>query len=119
MNKKLKVTDLAKKYGVSAKEIIKELNGQGVDTPEAEKSVIPDDMVELIDSYLADLYSADADVPASTRDSRKGKGAPKKGGFSDASGGGKARRKGPAPSGDRSAGGEPASGGEVDRKSVV
>ena len=68
MNKKLKVTDLAKKYGVSTREIIRELNGQGVDTPDADKSVIPEDMVELIDSYLADLYSApDADVPAAAR----------------------------------------------------
>ena len=83
MNKKLKVTDLAKKYGVSAKEIIKELNGQGVETPDAEKSVIPDDMVELIDSYLADLYdSPEADVP-SARGTRKTKGPSKKGNFSE------------------------------------
>ena len=116
MNKKIKVTDLAKKYGVSAKEIIKELNGQGVDTPDAEKSVIPDDMAELIDSYLADLYdSPENDVP-SARETRKSKGPSKKGNFSEnqSGGNGKMRRKGVPASGDRNtASADQAAGGEV------
>ena len=115
MNKKLKVTDLAKKYGVSAKEIIKELNGQGVETPDAEKSVIPDDMVELIDSYLADLYdSPEADVP-SARETRKSKGPSKKGNFSENQGGGKApkRKGGGAPDGRSDAPAASAEGGEI------
>jgi translation initiation factor IF-2 len=114
VNKKLKVTDLAKKYGVSAKEIIRELNGQGVETPDAEKSVIPDDMVELIDSYLADLYdSPEADIPAA-RDTRKGKGPSKKGNFSENQGGGKSPRRkgGNAPDG-RSEAPAAAAGGEI------
>ena len=53
MNKEIKVTDFAKKYGVSAKEIIRELNSQGVDTPDAEKSVIPEDMVAMVKAALS------------------------------------------------------------------
>ena len=42
MSKELKVKEIAKQYGVSAKEIIEELAGQGIETPQAENSVIPD-----------------------------------------------------------------------------
>jgi len=60
-DKKYSVLDYAKKFGVSSKEIIRELNGQGIDTPDAEKSIIPDDMIELVDLYFADLYDQDED----------------------------------------------------------
>ena len=115
MGKKFTVTDFAKKYGVSSKEIIRELNGQGVDTPNAEKSVIPDDMIELVDSYFSDLYdSHDAELP-NAREARKGRTAPRKG-FSEGNGGnggGKTKKKssGAAPREDENA--AASSGGEV------
>ena len=114
MNKKFTVTDFAKKYGVSSKEIIRELNGQGVETPDAEKSTIPADMLELVDSYFSDLYdSHDADLPSS-RESRKGKGPSRKG-FSESNlgpGSGKSRKKsGAAPAHESGEGA--GAGGEV------
>lgn len=77
MNKILKVKDIAKQYGVPARTILEELAGQGIETPDAENSVIPEDMVELVDSYFADLF--EADETAMPKSNRKG-GAPKKGG---------------------------------------
>ena len=63
---KVKVKDLAQKYGVSAKEILKALEGEGItlDSP-----VIPPDMGELVVSFLDSLYlkkddSAAAPLPA-------------------------------------------------------
>ena len=114
MNKKTTVTDFAKKYGVSSKEIIRELNGQGVETPDAEKSVIPADMLELVDSYFSDLYdSHEADEP-NAREARRSKGPSRKG-FSEnnsGSGSGKPRKKtGSTPANDGSAG--TGAGGEV------
>ena len=114
MNKKATVTDFAKKYGVSSKEIIRELNGQGVETPDAEKSVIPADMLELVDSYFSDLYdSHDTDVP-NAREARRSKGPSRKG-FSEnnsGSGGGKPRKKtGSTPANDGNSG--TGAGGEV------
>ena len=53
------VFDFAKKYGVSSKEIIRELNELGIETPQAEKSVIQPDMLELAEDYLAELYETD------------------------------------------------------------
>lgn len=77
MNKILKVKDIAKQYGVPARTILEELAGQGIETPDAENSVIPEDMVELVESYFADLF--EADETAMPKSNRKG-GAPKKGG---------------------------------------
>ena len=77
MNKILKVKDIAKQYGVPARTILEELAGQGIETPDAENSVIPEDMVELIESYFADLF--EMDEAALPKSNRKG-GAPKKGG---------------------------------------
>ena len=101
-----KVTDFAKKYGVSAKEIIKELNGQGIDTPEAEKSVISEDMVELVDGYFADLYSEEDNHPLARDNAKKGKGTPRRGSEGPVPSG--RAKKGKAPSGadNVSAGGE-------------
>ena len=56
------VKDFAVKYNVSSQEIIKELNGQGIDTPKGETSKIPEDMIELVDAYLDDLYTVEAAV---------------------------------------------------------
>ncbi|OGV50395.1 MAG: translation initiation factor IF-2 [Lentisphaerae bacterium GWF2_44_16] len=52
--KSLKVKDLADKYGVSTKEIIKELEAEGVSVKGA-SGVIPPDMVELIEAHFEDL----------------------------------------------------------------
>ncbi len=77
MSKILKVKDIAKQYGVPVSTIREKLAGQGIETPEAENSVIPEDMVELVESYFADLFEADeAALPKSNRKS----GVPKKGG---------------------------------------
>ena len=46
------VKDFSVKYKVSAQEIIKELNSQGIDTPKGDSSKIPEDMIELVDAYL-------------------------------------------------------------------
>ncbi|MDD3885530.1 MAG: translation initiation factor IF-2 [Victivallaceae bacterium] len=73
MPKTIKVKDLAKQYGVSVKNILKELKGQGVDTPDAENSVIPEDMVELVQSYFSDLYDNDESVPVAVAVEAPGK----------------------------------------------
>ena len=72
MSKVLKVKEIAKQYGVSAKEIIEELAGQGIETPQAENSVIPDDMVELVEAYFADLFEQEAEAPVDKKAARKG-----------------------------------------------
>ena len=82
MAKSLTVKDLAQKYGASAQEIIRELSGQGIDLDKGEKSVIPEDMAELVDAYLDDIYnSEDAHIVSGKRgNSGNGKkGAPKRG----------------------------------------
>ena len=101
MNKILKVKDIAKQYGVPARTILEELAGQGIETPDAENSVIPEDMVELVESYFADLF--EADETAMPKSNRKG-GAPKKGGskkddsHNKRPSGGSARSEKPSPS---------------------
>ncbi|WP_302812750.1 translation initiation factor IF-2 [Victivallis vadensis] len=72
MSKELKVKEIAKQYGVSAKEIIEELAGQGIETPQAENSVIPDDMVELVEAYFADLFEQEAEAPGDKKTVKKG-----------------------------------------------
>ena len=100
MNKILKVKDIARHYGVPARTVLEELAGQGIETPEAENSIIPEDMVELVESYFADLFEADeAAMPKSNRS--KG-GAPKKGGQKkDDPRGGKRQPSAPAGRGGR------------------
>lgn len=82
MSKILKVKDIAKQYGVSTKSIAAALKEQGIPVPDAENSVIPDDMVELVESYFADLYGQDDPVDEGKKgSSRKGgrkAGAPKR-----------------------------------------
>nr|WP_240959479.1 translation initiation factor IF-2 [Victivallis vadensis] len=68
----MKVKEIAKQYGVSAKEIIEELAGQGIETPQAENSVIPDDMVELVEAYFADLFEQEAEAPVDKKAVKKG-----------------------------------------------
>ena len=72
MSKELKVKEIAKQYGVSAKEIIEELAGQGIETPQAENSVIPDDMVEQVEAYFADLFEQEAEAPVDKKAVKKG-----------------------------------------------
>ena len=82
MAKSLTVKDLAQKYGVSAQEIIRELSGQGIDLDKAEKSVIPEDMAELVDAYLDDIYNSEDNHVVNNKRGNYGngkKGAPKRG----------------------------------------
>ena len=72
----MKVKDIAKQYGVPSRTVLEELAGQGIETPDAENSIIPEDMVELVESYFADLF--EAEETAMPKSNRKG-GAPKKG----------------------------------------
>ncbi|WP_302452511.1 translation initiation factor IF-2 [Victivallis vadensis] len=68
----MKVKEIADQYGVSAKEIIEELAGRGIETPQAENSVIPDDMVELVEAYFADLFEQEAEAPVDKKAVKKG-----------------------------------------------
>lgn len=61
MGKVLTVKDIAKQYGVPAKTVTDELKTQGIETADAENSVIPEDMVELVEAYFADLYDQDSE----------------------------------------------------------
>ena len=71
----LKVKDLAKQYNVNPTIIIRELEEQGIpaDSPD---SVIPEDMVELVESYFADLYDQEDEI-ADKRSSKNAKGSKK------------------------------------------
>ena len=53
------VKSLAKKYGVSARDIIRELNDQGFDNIADVNDVIPEDSIELVESYFNDLYDTE------------------------------------------------------------
>lgn len=80
VDKIVKVKDLARRYGVSSAEIVKELNGQGVETTGTAESEIPDDMVELVINYFDDLYDNDDEAQTLSKQSKKGS-ASKKGSF--------------------------------------
>lgn len=71
--KSVKVKTLADKYGVSVKEIIRELESQGFgDDVKSASSVIPPDAVELVKSYFDELMAK--------RGGESGKGAKNQGG---------------------------------------
>lgn len=53
--KKIKVKDLALKYGVTSQEILKELQGEGISLS-APSNLIPADMIDLVEGYLDDFY---------------------------------------------------------------
>jgi translation initiation factor IF-2 len=55
----LTVKDLAKQYGVSARDIVRELNEQGIETGDSVNAVIPEDMQELVTDFFADLYDSE------------------------------------------------------------
>ena len=55
--KSVKVKTLADKYGVSVKEIIREMTEQGFDASSA-SSVIPADLVELVTSHFDELMAS-------------------------------------------------------------
>ena len=94
------VKDFADKYKVSQQEIIKELNGQGIETPKAGASKIPEDMIELIDAYFDDLYTVEAAVSSAVAKRVSGggdsgrKGAQKRSGAETAPQGKNAKGKG-------------------------
>ena len=72
----LTVKELAKRYGVSARDIMRELNEQGIETDKSVDSVIPEDMQELVESYFSDLYDND-EIQLRNADKRSGKGGGK------------------------------------------
>ena len=78
MGKSLTVKDLAAKYGVSANLITAELVRQGVKVDKAEKTKIPEDMTDLIESFFDDLYGQQ-DEEALLPKSGKRSGSSKKG----------------------------------------
>ncbi|MGN0870532.1 MAG: translation initiation factor IF-2 [Victivallales bacterium] len=74
--KSVKVKTLADKYGVSVKEIIKELESQGFgDDVKSASSVIPPDAVELVKSYLDELMAKRGGEPGRGAGNRDGGGA--------------------------------------------
>ena len=79
MSKSLTVKDLAAKYGVSANLIAAELVRQGVKVDKAEKTRIPEDMTDLIESFFDDLYGQQ-DEEALIPKGGKRAGSSKKGG---------------------------------------
>ncbi len=79
MSKALTVKDLAAKYGVSSNLIAAELVRQGVKVDKAEKTKIPEDMTDLIESFFDDLYGQQ-DEEALVAKGGKRSGAQKKGG---------------------------------------
>ena len=77
-SKSLTVKDLAEKYGVSAKLIAAELVRQGVEVNKAEKTKIPEDMTDLIESFFDDLYGQQDDEALLPKGGKRSN-APKKG----------------------------------------
>ena len=71
------VKSLAKKYGVSARDIIRELNEQGFENISSVEDVIPAEEAELVESYFNDLY--DTDEPVAPKSSRKNNSKTKSG----------------------------------------
>lgn len=55
--KPLKVKDIAGKYGISPKDVIRELNGQGFDDVKSASSVIPADAADIIELYFEDFIA--------------------------------------------------------------
>ena len=55
--KTLKVKDLAGKYGLSPKDVIRELNEQGFDDVKSASSAIPADAVEIVELYFEDYIA--------------------------------------------------------------
>ena len=67
--KTLKVKDLVGKYGISPKEVLKELNEQGFVDLKSASSVIPADIVEIVELHFEDLMAkrAGADKKAKAK----------------------------------------------------
>ena len=55
--KTLKVKDIAGKYGISPKDVIREMNEQGFDDVKSVSSVIPPDAVDIIELYFEDFVA--------------------------------------------------------------
>ena len=68
----LTVKELAKRYGVASRDIVRELNEQGIETGDSVDSVIPEDMQELVESYFSDLYDSD-EIQVRNSDKRSAK----------------------------------------------
>ena len=78
-SKSLTVKDLAAKYGVSANLIAAELVRQGIKVDKAEKTRIPDDMTDLIESFFDDLYGQQDEESLLPKNGKRSN-APKQGG---------------------------------------
>ncbi|MDD5698560.1 MAG: translation initiation factor IF-2 [Victivallaceae bacterium] len=57
--KKVKIKDIAKKYGISPKKILEELESEGIEL-ESTSSPIPPDMVELLEMHFEEIFSKSA-----------------------------------------------------------
>ena len=55
--KTIKVKDLAGKYGLSPKDVIRELNEQGFDDVKSASSAIPADALEIVELYFEDYVA--------------------------------------------------------------
>ena len=55
--KNLKVKDIAGKYGMSPKDVIRELNEQGFDDVKSASSSIPADAVDIVELYFEDFVA--------------------------------------------------------------
>ena len=55
--KNLKVKDIAGKYGMSPKDVIRELNEQGFDDVKSASSIIPADAVDIVELYFEDYIA--------------------------------------------------------------
>jgi translation initiation factor IF-2 len=53
--KKIKVKDIAKKYGTSPRKVLMELKSEGI-VLEASSSPIPFDMLELVEAHFAEVF---------------------------------------------------------------
>ncbi|MBE6358722.1 MAG: translation initiation factor IF-2 [Lentisphaerae bacterium] len=73
------VKSLAKRYGVSARDIVRELNDQGFDDIADVNDIIPEDSIELVESYFNDLYDNEEIAAPKNKRSSNGKNQRSKG----------------------------------------
>ncbi len=70
----MKVKDIAGKYGISPKDVIKELNAQGFDVTGA-SSAIPADAAEIVDVFFSDLIAKRKEADKKAKQAAKAKAA--------------------------------------------
>lgn len=72
--KKIKVKNLADKYGVSPKEIIAELDAEGIEVKGA-ASIVPPDMLELVEEHLEALFGKPEEAKPAQKTEKQESGA--------------------------------------------